>query len=245
MIRKLVKNSQFGEKKLSKVRTFFRVLTSKMPGASARRFLLRRGGVKVGANALVERGASIGKDVHIGDNAMVFRGAVVKGGCKLSEGVSISPYAVIQHCLIGRDSWIERGVLMNGTEEHLIELGENSTVGKYCTLDGSGGLHIGSSVQITAGTAIWSHSSIRQAIRGDALADKTHVVRAPVSIEDNIWIGGNCTIYPGVTIGHHSVVLPGSVVTKDVASYTMVGGAPATLKRKISIVDDEVHFAKE
>lgn len=59
----------------------------------------------------------------------------------------------------------------------------------------------------------------------------------PVVIEDNVWIGGNSTINPGVTIGKNSIVASGSVVTKDVPPNTIVGGNPARVIRKITCED--------
>ena len=55
----------------------------------------------------------------------------------------------------------------------------------------------------------------------------------PVTIADNVWIGGCVTILPGVTIGHDSVIGAGAVVTKDVATFTVVGGNPAKSIRQI------------
>lgn len=49
----------------------------------------------------------------------------------------------------------------------------------------------------------------------------------PIVIEENVWIGACCTILNGLTIGRNSIVAAGSVVTKDVPPYTMVGGVPA------------------
>ena len=46
---------------------------------------------------------------------------------------------------------------------------------------------------------------------------------SPILIENNVYIGGNCTIYPGVTIGHHSIVAPNSAVTINILPYTLVG----------------------
>lgn len=54
-------------------------------------------------------------------------------------------------------------------------------------------------------------------------------VRAPVAIGCDVWIGASCLILPGVTIGDGAVVAGGSVVTKDVPSYAVVGGVPAKL----------------
>ena len=49
----------------------------------------------------------------------------------------------------------------------------------------------------------------------------------PISIGEGAWIGAECTVLPGVTIGAGAVVAAGSVVTKDVAPDTLVGGVPA------------------
>jgi acetyltransferase-like isoleucine patch superfamily enzyme len=49
----------------------------------------------------------------------------------------------------------------------------------------------------------------------------------PITIGDNVWIGGRAIVYPGVTIGAHSVVAAGSVVTSDVPPCTVVAGNPA------------------
>ena len=59
----------------------------------------------------------------------------------------------------------------------------------------------------------------------------------PIVVEDNVWIGGNSTVLPGVTIGKNSIIAAGAVVTKDVPSNTIVGGNPAKVIRQIDVVD--------
>lgn len=59
----------------------------------------------------------------------------------------------------------------------------------------------------------------------------------PITVEDNVWICGSATILPGVTIGKNSIIAAGAVVTKDVASNTIVGGNPAQLIRAINEED--------
>ena len=61
----------------------------------------------------------------------------------------------------------------------------------------------------------------------------------PVVIEDDVWIGANSTILKGVTIGEGSVVAAGSVVTKNVPAYTIVGGVPAKIIKN-RFTDDEL-----
>ena len=57
---------------------------------------------------------------------------------------------------------------------------------------------------------------------------------APIVIEDNVWIGANVAIMPGVTIGKHSVVAAGSVVTTDVPPDSVVAGVPAKVVRTLN-----------
>ena len=58
---------------------------------------------------------------------------------------------------------------------------------------------------------------------------------APIKICDNAWIGMNCIILKGVTIGEGAIVGAGSVVTKSVPPWTIVGGNPAKVIKEISI----------
>ncbi|MCP9751942.1 acyltransferase [Ferruginibacter sp. HRS2-29] len=62
-----------------------------------------------------------------------------------------------------------------------------------------------------------------------AYKDWTKVSRNPVNIKSKAWIGFNCIILKGVTIGEGAVVAAGSVVTKDVPDYAVVAGNPATI----------------
>ncbi|KAG6610776.1 Maltose O-acetyltransferase [Phytophthora cinnamomi] len=55
----------------------------------------------------------------------------------------------------------------------------------------------------------------------------------PITIEDDVWIGGNVTVVPGVTIGRGAVIGAGSVVTKDVPPMCVYAGNPAKFIKKI------------
>jgi maltose O-acetyltransferase len=53
----------------------------------------------------------------------------------------------------------------------------------------------------------------------------------PIHIGDDVWIGARVIILPGVNIGSHCIIGAGSVVTKDVPDYAIVGGVPAKIIR--------------
>ena len=55
---------------------------------------------------------------------------------------------------------------------------------------------------------------------------------AEIVVEDEVWIGANAVITAGVRIGKHAVVAGGSVVTKDVPPYAVVGGNPARILKQ-------------
>lgn len=59
----------------------------------------------------------------------------------------------------------------------------------------------------------------------------------PITVEDNVWMGGSVTVMPGVTIGHDSVIGAGSVVTKDIPSGVIAVGNPCRVLRKITEAD--------
>ena len=60
----------------------------------------------------------------------------------------------------------------------------------------------------------------------------------PITIGNDVWIGGNVTILPGVNIGNNVVIAAGAVVTKDVPDNSLVGGVPAKIIRKLPKIND-------
>lgn len=60
-----------------------------------------------------------------------------------------------------------------------------------------------------------------------------HATALPVTIGNDVWIGGKATILPGMTIGDNVVVAAGAVVTKDVPANTIVAGVPARVIKEL------------
>jgi len=98
-------------------------------------------------------------------------------------------------------------------------------LGVIVTTDG--GVDIGDRVLIGYRTQILSGNHVIPPERGQIFS--AGHVSGPVKICQDVWIGANCLILPGVTIGEGAVVAGGSIVTKDVPHFTIVGGCPAKI----------------
>ena len=113
------------------------------------------------------------------------------------------------------------------------EFGKNTKIGKNvfinscCRFQDNGGIEIGDNTMIGPNVTIVTVNHV--------LNPKTRINAfvKPVIISKNVWIGADCTILPGVTIGENSVIGAGSVVTKDVPDNVVVAGNPAKLIKKI------------
>lgn len=110
-----------------------------------------------------------------------------------------------------------------------IRVGRNVFVNQNCTFYDLGGIDIGDEVMIGPNVSlITSGHPVSPSQR------RAFVTAKPIVIERNVWIAAGVTIIGGVTIGKNAVVAAGSVVTRDVAPNTLVGGNPARLIRSIA-----------
>ncbi len=107
-----------------------------------------------------------------------------------------------------------------------VKVGRGTWIGPWVMLDGSGGgLRIGSTCSVSAGVHVYTHDTVAWALSGGKAARRT----GPVSIGDKVYIGSQCVISLGVTIGDMAVVAANSFVNRDVPARTIVGGVPAVL----------------
>ena len=111
-----------------------------------------------------------------------------------------------------------------------VKVGENTWIGPYTLLDGSGGeVSIGSFCSISAGVHIYTHDTVMWALSGGRLEKRT----GPVQIGDCCYIASQCIIAPHVSIGRQCVVAANSFVNRDVPDRTIVGGNPAKILGRI------------
>jgi acetyltransferase-like isoleucine patch superfamily enzyme len=190
-------------------------------------FKLRSKGVVVGRGCRIASNFICGKGVKIGDYTYIGQNV------ELGDRVKIGGFVALKNIKVDDNSHIEANVRVIGPGKGSITIGKESYIGFNITLDTSSSIHIGDFVHI--GSSLWSHSSAKQVIEGLPLADKNTTYRPTYEtrVENNVYLGINSAISPGITIGNHSIVSPNSAVTKDVEPYSIVGGVPAKLIRKL------------
>jgi len=130
----------------------------------------------------------------------------------------------------GKECWIQWPIQVTGHDH--ITLGDNVSIVSYVHMWGEGGISIGNRVMIASHTAIASLTHDTE----QYLMNKT-VVQGKVTIEDDVWIGAHSVILPGVTLGKGAVIGAGSVVTRNVAPFTVVAGIPARELRRRNVHD--------
>lgn len=140
--------------------------------------------------------------------------------------------------------WKERGKFWTGKENVTIynsaaivgdvDIGENTWIGPYCALDGTGGLKIGKNCSISSGCQILSHDSVKWALSGGIQPYEY----SSTEIGDNCFIGTFSVVRKGVKIGNQCVVGAGSVITKSFADRSVIAGVPARHIGNVIILQD-------
>lgn len=122
-----------------------------------------------------------------------------------------------------------------------IEVGKNFFANYNCTIIDVAKVKIGDNCQLAPNVAIYTaghpvHPDTRNTL---------YEYGKEVTIGDNVWIGGNTVICPGVHIGNNVVIGAGSVVTKDIPDWVVACGNPCKVVRPITEEDRRCYFKKE
>ena len=129
---------------------------------------------------------------------------------------------------IGRRSVVESFSCINNAVGDVV-IGDHTRIGLHSTVIGP--VTIGNHVNLAQGITI---SALNHNFADPSLPiDVQGVSTSQIVIEDDVWIGANAVVLPGVRIGRHSVVAAGAVVTRDVPSGSLVAGVPATVRKII------------
>ncbi|MBX5229138.1 acyltransferase [Rhizobium sp. NLR9b] len=147
-------------------------------------------------------------------------------GAELAETSYVAENAAIftESLTMGERSWIAGHALVRGD----VILGDDCSVNPYACVSGK--------VTCGNGVRIASHASIVGFNHGfddpDRPIHRQGVISLGIAIGDDVWIGANCVILDGVTIGKGAVIAAGAVVTGDISPMAIAGGVPARVLRR-------------
>ncbi|MGX8728173.1 MAG: sugar O-acetyltransferase [Lachnospiraceae bacterium] len=121
-----------------------------------------------------------------------------------------------------------------------IEVGKNFFANYNCTMIDVAPIRIGDNVMLAPNVAIYTaghpvHPETRNSM---------YEYGIEIIIGDNVWIGGNTVICPGVHIGSNTVIGAGSVVTRDIPEWVIAAGNPCRVIREITEADRRLYFRK-
>lgn len=151
----------------------------------------------------------------------------------------------------GRGSKVYWSVRMDTPPYRRFSLGRHSVVESFSCINNAVGdvtvgdyTRIGLHNTVIGPVAIGSHVNMAQGVTVTALnhnfrnpskfIDQQGISTRIVTIGDDVWIGAGAVVLPGVTIGPHSVVAAGAVVTRDVPPCSLVAGVPAGIVKTLS-----------
>ena len=138
----------------------------------------------------------------------------------------------------GRDPWINAP--FHCVYGWNIEVGDNFFANYNLTILDVGKVTIGSNVQFAPNVSIYTAG---HPLHPDS-RNSGYEYGLPVTIGDNVWIGGNVVLLPGVTVGSNSVIGAGSVVSRDIPEWVVAVGSPCRVVRRIT-EEDRKYYCKD
>lgn len=132
---------------------------------------------------------------------------------------------------IDKSSNFKGGIIFDNTSFKYSNLNvdANCYIGKKVFMDMVEPIIIERDAVVSAGVTILTHQDVGDRMLNEYFERKT----GPVVLGEGCWIGANATIFNGIKIGKCAVVAAGAVVNRDVEDYTVVGGVPAKVIRKL------------
>ena len=112
-----------------------------------------------------------------------------------------------------------------------VKVGENTWIGPFTILDGSGGLAIGDNCSIAAGVQIYSHESILWALSGGRM----EYTKAKTVVGNCCYIGPNTVVNKGVKIGNHCLVGAHSLVNINLKAHSIAAGSPCKVIGRVQV----------
>jgi acetyltransferase-like isoleucine patch superfamily enzyme len=163
---------------------------------------------------LLERIASRNPTCRIDPRALIR----ISKGCELRLGrdVKVMAFSVLS---------VEYDRLA-GDQRTILEIGDSTYIGELNNIRAAGITKIGRNCLISQGVSVIA-SNHSYKLHTPIMEQAWRADKVGVEIQDDVWIGTNSTILPGVTVGTGAIIAAGSVVTANVQPFTIVAGVPA------------------
>jgi galactoside O-acetyltransferase len=145
--------------------------------------------------------------VTINKNSIIKKGTIINGRSSKEIGINF-----------GEETYIKEYCYIDAYDGE-INFEGYTAIGQFCIIAGEGNINIGKYVMIGAHSYIITCNHIFKGLHIPYILQGNNA--KPIVIKDNVWIGGNVIILPGVTIGENSVIGAGSIVDKDVPPNTI------------------------
>ncbi|AWQ18187.1 2,3,4,5-tetrahydropyridine-2,6-dicarboxylate N-acetyltransferase [Pantoea ananatis] len=149
----------------------------------------------------------------------------------LGDNVTVDPSTSINNLILGDNVKIAKRCSIFGSKQNILEIGKDTYVGMNTILNGySAKLKIGSNVSIAQNVNIMTDSGPNAS---PVLQKIYPIIKKEITINDHCWIGASVIVMPGVTLGKYCVVAANSFVDKSFDDFSIIGGTPARLLKKI------------
>lgn len=171
--------------------------------------------VSVGAYAVIDGDTVIGDDTSIGSHAYIADGARIGKNCRIFNGASIST--------IPQD-------LKFDNENTTLEIGDNTTVREFCTLNRGTNAHGKTTIGTRCLIMAYCHVAHDCIIGNNVIISNNLAMAGHVEVGDNVTIGGVVAIHQFCRIGDYAFIGATSYINMDVVPYALCAGNPANIK---------------
>ena len=145
------------------------------------------------------------------------------------QGLSAEGVRIGNHVTMARYAMIRPSGYYGGEIGVGFQIGDGSNIGAFAYMGAAGGIRIGRNVMMGPRVSILAEQ--HNFDRTDVPMKSQGTVRKGIIIGDDVWLGANCCILDGVTVGEGAIIATGAVVTKDVPPFAIAGGVPARVIR--------------
>lgn len=170
------------------------------------------------------------KEVHglflVGKHTTITHGSHIRCGKNVKFEDYSEIHGLCEGLVFGNNVTISRGVMIRPSSYYGrdygkgLVMGDNSSIGPYGYVGCSGKITIGKNVMFGPKCSLFAENHVFSDTKKDIKSQG--VAQKGITIEDDCWIGSNCIILDGVTIGKGSVIGAGTLVAKDIEPGSIV-----------------------